>query len=36
MAAKIGTKLMFPLAVCLLPALMIVILSPMFELFGKL
>ena len=36
MAAKIGTKLMFPLAVCLLPALMIVILSPMFEIFGKL
>jgi len=35
-AAKIGTKLMFPLAVCLLPALMLVILSPMFELFRKL
>jgi tight adherence protein C len=36
MAAKIGTKLIFPLTVCLLPALLIVIMAPAFLVFRGL
>jgi tight adherence protein C len=36
MAAKIGVKLIFPLGVCLLPAFLIVILSPVVIIFQNL
>jgi tight adherence protein C len=36
MAAKIGLKLIFPLAMCLLPAFMIVIMAPAVIIFKKL
>ena len=35
-AAKIGTKLIFPLTVCLLPAFLIVIMAPAFIIFKNL
>ena len=35
-AAKIGTKLIFPLAVCLLPAFLIVVLAPAMILFKNM
>lgn len=36
MAAKIGLKLIFPLAMCLLPAFMLVIMAPAVIIFKKL
>jgi len=36
MAAKIGVKLIFPLAICLLPAFMIVIMAPAVIIFKNL
>ncbi|MDD2659485.1 MAG: type II secretion system F family protein [Methylococcales bacterium] len=36
MAAKIGTKLIFPLAFCLLPAFLIVVMAPAVIIFSKM
>lgn len=36
MAAKIGTKLIFPLAFCLLPAFLIVVMAPAMIIFSKM
>lgn len=35
-AAKIGTKLIFPLAVCLLPAFLLVVMAPALIIFKKM